>query len=158
MTDYVFTPWMWFIIALILLFLELLAPGVVFLWIAIAAGATGIATLELQVLTPELQTILFAALSLLATWAGRRWFRPKANEGPAAVNRGAAAHVGRRVVVTSAIRNGEGRVKLGDSVWKAFGPEADEGEAVEITGVEGTAFHVRRLTGISGPGDESGEA
>lgn len=160
MGEFWFTPWMWFILALLLLFLELFAPGVVFLWIAIAAGATGLLTLEIPVVAPEVQGIVFAALALLASWAGRRYFRPDRKDEDSGLNRGALVHVGRRVVVIGGIRNGAGKVKLGDSVWNALGDDAEADEVVEITGVEGTAFLVRKLGkgAVSGTGGDIGEA
>ena len=35
--------WAWFVVAAILLILELISPGVFFMWLAIAAAVTGVA-------------------------------------------------------------------------------------------------------------------
>jgi len=53
-----------------------------------------------------------------------------------------ARHVGETVEVVTAIRDGNGRVKLGDSVWIAKGPDADVGSRVRVTGADGTCLVV----------------
>ncbi|KAA5606156.1 NfeD family protein [Roseospira marina] len=99
--------WHWWILGVACLVLELLAPGVFFLWVALAAGATGV----IGVLTPGLpwegQALLFAGLALASTLAGRRIWRPGAvkTDHPM-LNRRALAHVGRVVVLTTPLTNG----------------------------------------------------
>ena len=53
--------------------------------------------------------------------------------------------VGQRGVVCEAIRNGEGKVRLGDGVWLAAGPDMAEGTPVVVDGVRGTKLHVNVL-------------
>lgn len=40
---------------------------------------------------------------------------------------------------------GEGRVKVGDSVWTALGPDADVGARVRVIAAEGTALRVEGI-------------
>ncbi|GER07337.1 membrane protein [Iodidimonas muriae] len=151
MDDFWFGPWMWFIIALLLLIVEMVAPGVLFLWIAIAAGATGLLTLQLPFLGPEMQGAAFAVLAVLATWAGRRYFRTRPKDEEAALlNRGPRAYVGRRLVVTGEIVNGVGRVKAGDTVWTAHGDDAPQGAVVEVWDVDGIVLKVRSVDSEQG--------
>lgn len=147
-----FSPWMWFIAALLLLFLELLAPGVFFLWIAIAAAATGLVVLQLPLFSPEWQFLLFAVLAGGATWAGRRFFRPRVDGGETMLNRGPAALVGRRCELVRAIRNGSGRVRIDGSEWSARGEDLPEGRTVEIVGVDGTVLIVEPVEDRSAAG------
>ena len=46
------------------------------------------------------------------------------------------------IVVVDAIENGTGRVKVGDSVWNAKGPDAEIGARVRVTGISGTCLNV----------------
>lgn len=139
-----FTPWMWLIIAMVLLIIELSAPGAWFIWIALAAGATGLLTLQLPFLGPEFQGIIFAVLAIISTWAGRRFFRPShTDSGDERINSGAERHIGRRLVVTEAISHGVGRVKLGDGIWTAHGADTPAGGVVEVVAVSGIVLEVR---------------
>jgi hypothetical protein len=87
--------------------------------------------------------MLFTLLSIASVYAGRRWYA--ASHVPSAdplLNNRAGRLVGSRVTVVSAIRGGEGRVKVGDSVWNCRGPDCEEGTAVRVTGADGTCLRV----------------
>jgi inner membrane protein len=47
------------------------------------------------------------------------------------------------VLVVTAIENGEGRVKVGDSVWVARGPDASAGSRVRVVGAQGACLTVQ---------------
>merc|ERR1711938_225639 len=115
-------------------------PGVFLIWIAIAAAITGLAALALPIGLP-LQLLIFAALSIAAVWAGRRWYvdHPVASTDPL-LNDRTARLIGQTVTVVEPIVGGEGRVKVGDSVWTALGPDADAGARVRVIAAEGTAL------------------
>ena len=51
-------------------------------------------------------------------------------------------YVGRSVVVEQAIENGRGRVRVGDTLWSAEGPDAPAGTRVTVTGRKGTVLVV----------------
>lgn len=112
--------WHWWILGGLLLVLELVAPGVFFLWIGLAAGVVGLITLVLPGLSWEWQALLFALLALLATVAGRRIWRPGSvpTDHPL-LNKRAHRHVGRVVTLTAPLRDGRARVHVGDSEWSA---------------------------------------
>jgi membrane protein implicated in regulation of membrane protease activity len=59
--------------------------------------------------------------------------------------RGIARWCRQRGIVCEAIRNGEGKVRLGDGVWLAAGPDMPEGTPVVVDGVHGTKLHVNAL-------------
>jgi membrane protein implicated in regulation of membrane protease activity len=50
--------------------------------------------------------------------------------------------IGAKGVVTEAIRDGVGKVRLGDTVWLAEGPDLDDGTPVAVTGMRGTVVIV----------------
>ena len=134
--------WAWLVFAALLGIAEVMIPGVFLIWIAIAAAITGLAALALPIGLP-LQLLIFAALSIAAVWAGRRWYtdHPVASTDPL-LNDRTARLIGQTVTVVEPIVGGEGRVKVGDSVWTALGPDADVGARVRVIAAEGTALRV----------------
>jgi hypothetical protein len=143
--------WMWLLAAIILGIAELVVPGVFLIWLAAAAAATGLLTLAFGIALPA-QLALFALISIAAVWAGRRWYL--ANPMPSAdplLNDRAARLTGRTVVVAGAIVNGEGRVKVGDTVWSCRGPDCAEGSRVRITGADGSCLKVEPVRELEGP-------
>lgn len=134
--------WYWMIVAVVLGAAEILVPGVFLIWIAAAAAITGLVTL---VAGPPvaLQFSLFAGLALIATWGGRRWYvaNPVASDDPL-LNDRAGRLVGETVELTTAIVNGRGRARVGDSEWSVRGPDAPAGACVRVIGVEDGALRV----------------
>jgi membrane protein implicated in regulation of membrane protease activity len=51
------------------------------------------------------------------------------------------------LTLTGAIREGEGRAKLGGRRWSLRGPDVPAGAKVRVTGVDGTVLIVDRLPG-----------
>ncbi|HEY1146513.1 MAG TPA: NfeD family protein, partial [Allosphingosinicella sp.] len=112
---------------------------------AAAAAVTGLAALLLD-LPPAFEFALFALVALASIYVGRRWYasHPVESSDPL-LNDRAARLVGRTVLVVGAIENGFGRVKVGDSVWNARGPDAEEGAKVRVVGADGTCLKVEPL-------------
>jgi membrane protein implicated in regulation of membrane protease activity len=65
--------WHWWVLAGVLLVVELTAPVFFFLWLAFAAAAVGFLLLAFPALPPTLQLALFCALSLAAVLGWRRY-------------------------------------------------------------------------------------
>jgi membrane protein implicated in regulation of membrane protease activity len=138
--------WAWLIAAAVLAVAELIVPGVFLIWLAAAAGITGIAT-ALVPIPIGVQIGLFAILSLLSFMVGRRWYRrnPVYSEDPL-LNDRAARLIGETVVVVSPIENGRGRVSVRDTVWSAIGPDAAVGAKVMVVGSEGNCLRVQPIS------------
>lgn len=134
--------WWWLVAALLFGVAELVIPGVFFIWLAAAAALTGIIALVFG-LPVAPQFILFALLAIASVYFGRRWYlnNPVASSDPK-LNDRTARLVGETVVVVTAIENGVGRVKVGDSVWNCRGEDAEVGARVRITGSDGTCLQV----------------
>lgn len=134
--------WVWLIGAAVLGIAEMLVPGVFLIWLAAAAAVTGFATLFFD-LSLAFQFGVFAVTSLIAVYAGRRWYtnNPVASSDPQ-LNDRVSRLIGEIVVVVSAIENGIGRVKVGDSVWNARGPDTQVGASVRVIGADGTYLKV----------------
>ncbi len=141
-------PGHWWVLGAVLLMLELAAPGIFFVWLALAAFTLGLIVFVLPLAVP-FQLFLFAVLCIVAVFVGKRYVGRLMLGGQDGerLNTGASRLVGRTVVVTAAIRNGSGRVRVGDSEWRATGPDTPEGAQVLIVGAEGTTLTVREISG-----------
>lgn len=135
----------WWLLALVLVAAEMIAPGYFLLWIGIAAGVMGLVTLVVPGLPALAQAITFALLSIGACLVYWKFIRPLAeqrNDQPLLNQRGQRM-VGRRVIVVEAIVNGRGKVGVGDGQWLAEGPDLPAGSEVEIVALQGTTFSVK---------------
>jgi len=140
------THWSWLIIALLLFVLELAAPGVVFLWLAIAAGLTGVTVWVLPDLSWESAFLLFTVLRVMAARLGRKVWRPSHVESEdRTLSRRGAQYVGRVFQLETAIANGTGRVRVGDTTWRVEGPDLSAGAQVRVDGVNGAALVVSQV-------------
>lgn len=134
--------WLWTIGGILLLMLEILAPGVFLIFIGVAAIATGIFTLLFDLALPS-QLALFVIYCLLAVMAGRRFYANKEdNSSDPLLNDRAARLVGKLVTVVEPVDDHGGRVRVGDSDWSARGGPAQPGERVRITGIDGNCLRV----------------
>ncbi|MDP7325549.1 MAG: NfeD family protein [Qipengyuania citrea] len=148
--DGIETYWIWLIIGLALASLELVVPGVYLIWMAMAALA--VAVLAFVSVPPlALQIIAWVSLSLIFIFSARRWLRerPIVSSDPLLNNRGGRM-VGQTALVTQAIENGSGRVKVGDSEWIARGADAAAGARVRIIGNDGSELLVEPVALIEG--------
>ena len=134
--------WNWFVLAIGLLLLETVIPGVHFMWFGTAAVLIGGFALWVPMPVP-VQLIAFALVSMLAILIARRLWRPEliVSDQPDLNVRG-HSYVGRVVLVEEPIVNGRGKVRVGDTVWTAEGPDAPSGTKVKVTGVNGTVLLV----------------
>lgn len=134
--------WLWLAIGMLLAAAEMLVPGVFLIWMAGAALITGVAAWLLPIGVP-LQILLFAVLSVLSVFIGRRYLRenPIVAADPMMNKRGLRL-AGQVATVVKAIEDGEGRVHHGDSEWIAHGPDLAVGAKVRITGADGAVLLV----------------
>lgn len=134
--------WLWLSIGLILAVAEMLAPGFFLIWLAGAAIVTGLVTTVFPISFP-IQLALFATFSIGLVYIGRSWFRanPIESDDPLLNDRGGRM-MGEVVTVVEGIEGGVGRVKVGDSVWTANGPDTPVGARVRIVSVSGTTLKV----------------
>ena len=135
-----FGPWLWFAVAVSLFVFETIVPGVHFLWFGLAAGATGVVALAAPI-SWQWQLIVFSLLAFITVFLVRRsGYGDNAKSDEPALNVRGAQYIGRMVVVEEAIRNGRGKVRVGDTIWAAEGEDAPAGSRVEVTGVNGTVL------------------
>ena len=145
--------WVWLTLGVVLAAAEMVAPGVYLLWLGLAAIATVIMTLLLDMSVP-LQVVDFVVLSLIAAFSARRFLAEKPIESAdPLMNRRGARMIGQTALVVQAIEHGSGRVKHGDSEWIARGPAIAAGERVRIVGCVGSALQVEPLAALEAPAE-----
>jgi hypothetical protein len=134
--------WNWFIVAIAMLIVEMLVPGVHFVWFGMAAVAIGLLALSIDI-PLHWQLIIFALVALGTIYVVRRFWRPESvgSDQPNLNVRG-AQYVGRIVTVEETITGGRGKVRVGDTLWNAEGPDLPKGARVKVTGTNGTVLVV----------------
>lgn len=127
--------WKWWILAGVLLILESVAPGFVFLWMGIAAALVGLIAWLIPHLSPALAWVLFAIFSLSSILI---WIKIRKPQSPQTqvLNKRGQEYVGRNVILTQPISNGAGKIQLGDTFWTLVGPDCAAGTKVTIIAVE----------------------
>ncbi len=135
--------WHWWILAGVLLIIELTVPAFFFLWLGIAAGATGLIVLVFPNLGMETQLVLFAVLSIVAVIAWRRYREISVPESDQPnLNRRGRQYVGREFTLDTPIVNGVGKIDVDDSTWRVRGPNLPAGSQVRVTNVDGVLLLV----------------
>jgi membrane protein implicated in regulation of membrane protease activity len=138
--------WNWWILGILLLCIELVAPGTFMLWFGVAALTVGILSLFLD-WGWQAQAITFGIVAIASVVLSRFLLRKKPSEGDTPfLNRRADALVGRGFVLTEPIVNGRGRVSIDDTVWRVAGPDLPVGTHVKVVRTEGTRLVVEAMT------------
>lgn len=136
--------WTWWIIGLVLIILEVSAPGTFFLWMGISAGIVGIALFVFPELAWEVQLTIFAIFSICSILISRRYLQKNGKDQSALSQRG-KRYIGDIVVVEESIENGIGKVRVEDTLWRAKGIDSAVGDRVRIVGIDGTTFIVESV-------------
>ena len=135
--------WSWIILGLVLIGIELLAPGIFFLWLGLAAIVTGLIDVAFD-LPWQASFIVFALLAVAAVLLGRVVTRSNDHaEAPAShLNQRGQALVGRVFTLEAPIKDGEGRSRVDDSSWRVTGADRLKGARVRVVRVEGSTLVV----------------
>ena len=135
--------WAWIILGIILIGVELVAPGAFFLWLGLAAIATGLLDAVLD-LSWQASALLFAVLCVAAVIVGRAVTRSKSQAEPQAemLNQRGQSLVGRVFTLEEPIKDGEGRIRVDDSSWRVTGADRFAGAKVRVVRVEGSTLVV----------------
>lgn len=135
--------WHWWIGAVILLVLELFAPGAFFLWLGISAAIVGIAVYLFVGIEWQYQLLLFSILSVISIVAWRTYLKDRTEEtDQPGLNRRGVQYVGRRFTLQEPVVNGMGRIRVDDTTWRIEGPDCEAGRQIRVTGVEGMSLRV----------------
>jgi membrane protein implicated in regulation of membrane protease activity len=135
-------PWHWLALGVALAALEIVLPGAVLIWFGAAAICVG----GLLFLAPEAsagtQLLAFAILAPLWLGAGLWWRKRKPGTPEAGVNIGSSRLIGQRGILETALQNGRGEMRLGDTIWPVSGPDLPQGSTVVVTGADGALLIV----------------
>jgi len=136
-------PWNWWIVGLLLIGLEVLAPGTVFLWFGISAILVG--TLALFVdLSWQASLVIFLVLSFVSLIAGRYMMSRMSSEaGDPGLNRRGSRYIGRRYVLETPLQQGSGKLSIDDTVWRITGPDLPAGTTVTVEEIDGARLVVK---------------
>lgn len=140
--------WRWLIVAALFFIAELATGTTYLLWIAVAAMLVGVATI-LPIPTPwEIQFVAFAVFSVTLIAFGRQVIKPGWLKSDApTLNDPASQMKGEVGVAVEAFAGPYGRVKIGDTEWRALQVDGDTlagGDRVEIVEVDGATLKVRK--------------
>jgi inner membrane protein len=136
----------WWIIGVILIILEVLAPAFFFLWMGFAAGIVGLLLLFFPELGWKTQLLSFSGLSVVSIFISREYFKknPTPTDRPT-LNRRGSQYINRTFTLTEPIINGVSRIQVDDSSWKIIGADLPVGSKIRVTQVEGTALIVEAV-------------
>jgi inner membrane protein len=134
--------WNWFIAAVLLFVVEIVAPGSFMMWLGLAALLVGAISLAV-VWSWQAQLIAFAVFSVAAIPAWRYFARKV--ERPVDrpfLNRRADGYVGRVFTLDKPIVDGVGTIRIDDTVWRVSGPDCPAGSRVKIARADGADLMV----------------
>ena len=129
-------PWHWIVLAFLFLGLEALGTGGFLLGSAAAGFLLSLLLWLMPAMSWPWQFAFFGIASLLLTLAYWKFFRSvnERNDHPELNNR-AQQLVGRIMVLDEDLVNGQGRVQIGDTFWKARASGTlEKGTSVKVVG------------------------
>jgi len=136
--------WHWYSFAVLLLVFEVFAPGAVFIFFACGALLVGTLLLLYPDMTVAIQAIIFAISSVagMALWWYYRKDKADVETDSPLLNKRNEALIGREFTLITAITEGVGRIKTGDSQWRVVGEDAEKGAKVRVVSVDGATLKV----------------
>ena len=141
--------WNWLIFGFILMALEVIAPGVFLFWLGLAALLVGLISF-VTVISWQIQLVMFAVFAAAAVPVWRRLARLKP-DGSASpfLNKRTEALLGREFTLEKPIIDGNGTVRIGDTVWRVA-------ELIGVDSRDRIAARQRIKASIAGAADGRG--
>jgi inner membrane protein len=137
--------WHWWILAAVFAGIEILAPGVFFIWLAAAAALTGFSALFIPGMGWEIEALIFAVLAVASVVFWRSYIKKnnKGKDDPASMlNRRGDQMIGRTAVLSEPIQHGRGKARIDDTVWRVEGADLPAGTQIRVTAVDGAILKV----------------
>jgi inner membrane protein len=134
--------WNWFILAGVLLAIEIMLPGTFFLWLGLSAAIVGGLSLAID-WSWQIQLVAFAVLSIVAFVIWWRFGRP-GETAPARhfLNQRTEGFVGRVFTLEKPIVGGSGTVRIDDTIWRVAGPDCPAGSRVKVARADAATLMV----------------
>jgi membrane protein implicated in regulation of membrane protease activity len=135
--------WNWLIFGIILMALELAAPGVFMFWLGLAALLVGLLSFVVHPAWQS-QILMFAVFAAAAVPLWRRVARSNTavSKTNPFLNKRADALVGRVFTLEKPIIDGSGTVRIDDTIWRVAGPDVPAGSRVRIVQADGASLTV----------------
>lgn len=135
--------WYWFVLGVLFLVIEILTPGFFFLWMSVASVITGIIVWLFSSLSTDVQLVIFSVLTVIAIILWRVFGKKYVIEtDQPLLNQRGSQYVGRTFNLYEPIENGQGKIKVDDSIWKVHGEDCDIHTKVKVIACRGTVFDV----------------
>ncbi|WP_421726287.1 NfeD family protein [Bauldia sp.] len=141
--------WAWIVGGLLLLGIEVLAPGNIFVWFGLAAVFTGVVSI-LADLSWQVGLLVFAVSSVVFVIVGRRFFARSTESDEPLLNRRMDRFVGRVFTLSEPIVGGVGTIRVNDAKWRITGPDLPSGTRIRVTGHDGAVLTVDQEDAASG--------
>ena len=140
--------WNWVVLGFILLLLELVFPGVFFVWFGLGALLTALVSLLFYNLPWiafwEVEVIFFLIFSIIMVLIGRNFFRRDRETDEPLLNRRTDQIIGKIVVLEEPVQDGKGRIRVDDTIWRIKGPDLPEGTEVKVVAFENGVFTIEK--------------
>lgn len=137
----------WLSLGGLLLAAEMMGASGYLLWSGIAAVVTGLLVWVLP-LNWEWQGVCFAVLTVISVWLWWRWLyrRRQRDTGAPKLNQRGNQLIGQIFVLDTALVNGRGNVRIGDSTWPvSAADDLPAGCRVQVIALEGITLRIRAL-------------
>lgn len=138
--------WYWWVLAVVCLVIEILVPAFFFLWMSVAGLITGIIAWLIPSTSTNVQILIFSVLTITTITAWRIFGKKYViKTDQPLLNRRGSQYVGRVFNLHEAIENGEGKIKVDDTIWKVHGEDCDIHSKVKVIASRGTVFDVEKV-------------
>ena len=137
-------PWVWIVLGLVLLGLEILLPANYLIWFGLAAVVTGIVAILADV-GWQASLLIFAVSSIVLVILGRRYFASNTATDEPLLNRRTEQLKGTEYVLAEPIVDGVGHIRINDSNWRITGPNLPSGSRVRVVGTDGSMLTVEQV-------------
>ena len=131
--------WNWWLLGVLLMAIEAVAPGFFFLWMGVAALLVGLVLTLFKNLDWDWQILLFSVLSVasIVLWQWKLRRSPTRTADPL-LNRRGHQYIGRVFTLDTPVVNGYGRIRVDDSIWRVQADhDCPAGTQLRIVGVDG---------------------
>ena len=141
--EFIINHWHWLILALILLGIEVFTMTAFFLWLSAACAATATVVYFMPDMIWEYQFALAGLFIGIGIALWRKWGTWFSRHQPEhKLNRRNEQYIGRVFVLTEAIENGTGKIRVDDSTWRVQGEDAPVNSRVKVIGARGMILEV----------------
>ena len=139
------TYWHWLGLGILLMILDLVIGANFFLiWIGVAAITTAIIDIIIPGLDWQYQMSFFALASVMLAFIWKK-YTITSSGSDSKLNKRSQQYIGRTFSVVKAVKNGRGKIKIGDSVWAVTcDSDLPIGTDVKVVSVNGVILCVEK--------------